>query len=344
VVVAATRATTEQRQHVTSTREWIKMNRLKQSLGLGAAILTVGAMLSGCGGGLEVVVGPGGGYVRPNITDKMAVRLTAASIGGGPTSMLVPASSMLTALNKIRSDGGYRTRSVDVSSYCSNPSGSMQMQITDTDASGSFTQGDIVSVTFTNCSVGSGASVLRMNGALDLTVNVSTVAGDTVSSLNFTSRGLAAILSGTTASYSGSLAIEYTYPGGVLTATPRIAYVSAGLEIAFAGSTRIDRISNARWGYASDTTYAWLSPKQTVTLTEFGVASRFDVDTLAPLQVNLANGNYLSGRVEAVGLGDYQRIRLVGTNLIEIALDGGDDGYWDRFLNTDAPSLLLYWN
>lgn len=319
------------------TREWMQ-----------ACVVCLTVVLAGCGGGgggdgAGAGGGGGGGGTLPSITDTQALRATAASMGGGPMSVLVPSTVTVSALNGLIS-AGYKTVSLDISDACTNTAGRMQLDARDNDASKSFTVGDLITLTFTNCAASSDGVSLVLNGGFDLTVSVGTIATDTVSTLRFTPRNLSASFNGVAAAYNGNVGIEYVFPGGNLNATPRQSYISDLIEIGFAGGQRTDRVSNARWTVVDTTTTTSVSPAHKVTLLENGGAIAVNVNTISPLVFRAADGALLAGQLSMLPPRDNMNALLTSTNAVEIRIDQDGDGLADRFLRIAAPQLLNGWN
>ncbi|HET7772273.1 MAG TPA: hypothetical protein VFK82_00445 [Burkholderiaceae bacterium] len=311
-----------------------------------AAALAAAASLTACGGGSDAVV------LAPtdpaSFTDQIALRATAASTAGGPMTLLIPATTALDALSGVTSVGPFRTQTLNISSACTNTGGQLQYSAQDADNSGTFTQGDLVSLTFTNCGQSGDGVSLVLNGSIDMTVTVTRPGADVVSTIGFSPRNLSASLNGVAGTYAGQLGIENRFVGGNLNSTPVIAYVSPGLEVGFTGG-RVDRISNVRWAYQESASAVSLSPAQTITLVSNGVTTTFSASTIRQLVFRRSStpaldGVLIDGRIDYLTARDYMRSATVADNQLQISIDFADNGNFDRILNISAPQLLNSWN
>ena len=312
-----------------------------------AALLTVlSATLAACGGGSDTVV------LAPDpasFPDAIALRATAASTAGGPMTLLIPGTTALDALAGVTSVGPFRTQTLNISAACTNTGGQLQYSAQDADNSGSFTQGDLVTLTFTNCGQSADGVSLVLNGALDMTVAVTRPGADVVSTIGFSPRNLSALINGVAGSYAGQLGIENRFVGGNLNSNPVIAYVSPGLEVGFAGGRRVDRISNVRWAYQESASAVSLSPAQTITLQSNGATTTFSASTIRQLVFRRSNtpaldGVLIDGRIDYLTARDYMRSVTSADNQLQISIDFADNGTFDRILNISAPQLLNSWN
>jgi hypothetical protein len=304
------------------------------------------AVLTACGGGIDVSIGgpidPGPG--PSSVTDSQAFKVTSASIAGGPMSLLIPANIMLSAMDGLRSVNGYKTTSLNISAACTAAGGSLILSVTDSDNSLTFTQGDLVSLSFTNCGASNDGVSLTLNGALDLTVVASPRGVNTAVTMTFVPRNLSATVRGVAATFNGSISIETVLsPKGAVVSS---AYVTNLLEITFAGGQRTDRISNARWGYVDDAAagVVRLSPNQNVTLFQNGTATAFSVATIVPLAFRNSDGLLAGGQLSILHPSDTLRVTVTGLGQLEIAIDYNSGGLYDRFLNINALDLLNGWN
>jgi hypothetical protein len=312
-----------------------------------AAAVAAAAGLSACGGGSDAVV------LAPtdpaSFTDQIALRATAASTAGGPMTLLIPATTALDALSGVTSVGPFRTQTLNISSACTNAGGQLQYSAQDADNSGTFTQGDLVSLTFTNCGQSGDGVSLILNGSIDMTVTVTRPGADVISTIGFSPRNLSATLNGVAGTYSGQLGIENRFVGGNLNSTPVIAYVSPGLEVGFAGGQRVDRISNVRWAYQESASAVSLSPAQTITLLSNGATTTFTASTIRQLVFRRSStpaldGVLIDGRIDYLTARDYMRSVTSADNQLQISIDFADNGNFDRILNISAPQLLNSWN
>jgi hypothetical protein len=312
------------------------------------ALAASAVLLAACGGGVDVTIGGGGTIIDPgpaNVTDSQAFKVTSASIAGGPMTLLVPANTLLSAMDGLRSVNAYKSGTLDISAACTNTGGQMFISVSDADNNGRFTSGDLVSLAFTNCGASYDGVSLLLNGAVDLTVSANVRTTDTAVLMTFVPRNLSATARGVTAVFNGSIGIETVIrnsDGAALSS----AYVTNLLEVTFVGTSRTDRISNARWGYVDDVAAGSvrLSPNQNVTLFQNGVATGFSVATTAPLTFRNSDNLLVAGELSILHPTDTLRTRVTGVNQLEIAIDYNSGGLFDRFLNIAALDLLNGWN
>jgi hypothetical protein len=308
---------------------------------------TCAAALTACGGG-------GGDSYDPSqpgpgsVTDAQAFKVSSASIAGGPMSMLVPTSIMINLINAIQfsQPSAYTTfQGVDVSSYCTAPGGRMILDALDADNSLSFTNGDAVTLSFTNCAASADGTSLLLNGTLVATQSTVLRGADTVILRTYTPNSLSATVRGIPATYNGALSIEEVRLNGNPN-TYTLAYVTNMLEINFAGGQRTDRISNVRWGFLDDIAAGVirLSPNQNVTLFENGVTTAFSVATVTPITLRNSDNLLTAGQLSVLHPADTLRVLVTGVNQLEIAIDYNSGGLFDRFLNIAALDLLNGWN
>jgi hypothetical protein len=306
------------------------------------------AFLAACGGGVDVAVGGSFGP-DPNpgpasVTDSQAFKVSSASIAGGPMSILIPSNVLLAAMDGLRSVNGYQTGTLDISAACTAPGGRLTLSVIDADNTRTFTQGDVVSLSFVNCSASNDGVSLILNGTLETTTAVAFSGGNAIVTQTFTPRNLAATVRGVTATFNGSLSIET-----VLSPTDQIisqAYVTNLLEVTFSGG-RTDRVSNARWGYVDDVAagVVRLSPNQNVTLFEpSGITTAFSVRTVAPLTFRNSDGLLTSGQLSVLHPSDTLQVTVTSVGQLQIAIDYNSGGLYDRFLNINALDLLNGWN
>jgi hypothetical protein len=304
------------------------------------------ALLAACGGGVDVSVGGSfqDGPTAGSVTDAQAFKVASASIASGPMSLLIPANILNSALGELIRLKQYRSITLDISTACTNVGGQMFLSISDADNNGTFNDGDLVSIAFTNCAATYDGVSLILNGAVDLTVSTVARATDKVVLLTFTPRNLSANVRGVTATFNGSLSFEYVIRN-VDEAVLSIAYVTNLLEINFAGG-RTDRISDVRWGYVDDVAagVVRLSPNQNVTLFENGIATSFSVSTVVPFAFRNSDGLLAAGQLSILHPRDTLRVLVTGLNRLEIAIDYNSGGLYDRFLNIVALDLLNGWN
>jgi hypothetical protein len=311
-----------------------------------ALLAALAATLTACGGGSDTVV------LAPtdpaSFSDQIALRATAASTAGGPMTMLIPGTTALDALAGVTSVGPFRTQNLNISSACTNTGGQLQYSAQDADNSGTFTQGDLVSLTFTNCGQSADGVSLILNGSIDMTVAVTRPGADVISTIGFSPRNLSALINGVAGTYAGQLGIENRFVGGNLNSTPVIAYVSPGLEVGFTGG-RVDRISNVRWAYQESASAVSLSPAQTITLQSNGATTTFSASTIRQLVFRRSStpaldGVLIDGRIDYLTARDYMRSVTSADNQLQISIDFADNGTFDRILNISAPQLLNSWN
>jgi hypothetical protein len=317
-----------------------------------AAGLAAAALLSACGGGSVDVIYDGSTPppAAQHVTDAQAQRAAATSLFGGPASLFAPSGALLDSVSALldvdpaTGTNLYTTQTLNLSSVCNAPGGSLTLQTNDAGNDRRFTAGDTAVMSFSNCALSADGLNLTLNGNLTMTVQPSTRGTDVVSTFFFSPQNLSGSLQGVAASYSGLAGVEYTFPGGNLSAIPNVAYVSDRIALAFAGS-RSDVLTHMRWtvisGGTTATPLTTFYPSHTLTLNEFGYTDTFITTTISPAQ-------YQGGSVRAFTTGQMRHRHTVddvyntitATNVSRIDVDYFGDGVTDLVINDKASALV----
>jgi hypothetical protein len=308
-----------------------------------AALAASVLALAACGGGSSDD-GLVGGPQLPGLTDQQALRVTAASLGGGPMALQIPATLLSEQLGGLIKAKLYQTTPapLDISTLCTAAGGRLLMDVQDADNSRTFSDGDLVSLTFTNCALSGDGASLILNGALDLTV-ATTAGNEIVTRQRFTSRGLVSTVSGQAGTHGGSITVEDVFGLTDLINPARTAYTSDLVEVSFAGG-RVDRLSALRWPLVYTAATTTTAPLHTATLIDTSGAVNIPVSTVRNVIFNAADGAILQADLAINPPRDAIRALTTGTNALEIRIDQGPDGFNDRILRITAPQLLNSWN
>jgi hypothetical protein len=330
------------------TRSEFKLFSLK-----GLLITASIALLSACGGGVDVVY-DGTNNNAPHATNAMAQRAAATAFTGGPVSLYAPAGTLLdsvSALLEVDAQGNnlYTTQTLNINSVCAVSGGQLTLQTVDAGNDRRFTAGDSATLSFTNCLLAADGLAVTLNGSVTMTVQSSTRGADVISTFYFSPQNLSAALNGVSAVYSGLIGIEYAFPGGNLNAAANIAYVSDRIALSFAGS-RTDEVTQMRWPVViSGTTAApvtTLYPSHTLTLFENGYADVFTTSTLSPLvfQGGSTANVFTAGQVRHYYSVDYLQTTVTSSDQSRTDIDFNNDGVNDRIINTPIRTLINSWN